>query len=154
MSVPKYIKDAQNKYNSKFDLVQVKLPKGTKDRIKSVSDKSLNAFIRDLVLEKLEYFDQRESFQTNYDLPAEQEDDYDSYTIDGPEADEALGLNKIPKKVFPEMTIEEMAKSMDSSRISVDSRYQLKMMDQFGIENVKKYCDYLNKGKLRKKLTR
>lgn len=87
MSVPKYIKDAQNKYNSKFDLVQVKLPKGTKDRIKSVSDKSLNAFIRDLVLEKLEYFDQRESFQTKYDSPAEQEDDYDSYTIDGPEAD-------------------------------------------------------------------
>ena len=138
MSVPKYIKDAQNKYNSKFDLVQVKLPKGTKNRIKSVSDKSLNAFIRDLVLEKLEYFDQRESFQTN--------------TIDGPEADEAPGLNKIPKKVFPEMTIEEMVESMDSSRISVDSRYQLKMMDQFGIENVKKYCDYLKQEELKKKL--
>lgn len=36
MSIPQYIKDAQNAYNAKFDLVQLKLPKGTKERIKAV----------------------------------------------------------------------------------------------------------------------
>lgn len=65
-----------------------------------------------------------------------------------------LGLKNIPKQVYPEMTIEEMAENMDKERILRDSRYQLNMMDQYGIDNVKKYCDYLNKGKLRKKLTR
>lgn len=36
MSLPKYVKKAQNNYNSKFDLVQIKLPKGTKEKIRDV----------------------------------------------------------------------------------------------------------------------
>lgn len=40
----KYQKDAQNRYNSKFDIVQVRLPKGTKERIQSL-DYTINAFI-------------------------------------------------------------------------------------------------------------
>lgn len=36
MATPQYIKNAQNNYNSKFDLVQLKLPKGTKERIKAI----------------------------------------------------------------------------------------------------------------------
>lgn len=40
----KYQKDAQNRYNSKFDIVQARLPKGTKERIQSL-DYTINAFI-------------------------------------------------------------------------------------------------------------
>lgn len=148
-TTPEYTKKAIKNYNSKFDRVAVNLPKGTKEKIKNLTGKSCNAFVSELVVNEIKNIEKQ---KFNYDISAEQADDYDPYTIDGPEADEALGLNKIPKKVFPEMTIEEMAESMDSSRISVDSRYQLKMMDQFGIENVKKYCDHLKQEELRKKL--
>lgn len=52
----KYQKDAQNRYNSKFDIVQARLPKGTKERIQSL-DYTVNAFIVEaveLMLESLE----------------------------------------------------------------------------------------------------
>lgn len=54
METPEYIKRAQNKYNSKFDLVQLKLPKGTKERIKSITDESYNAYVNRLILGDLE----------------------------------------------------------------------------------------------------
>lgn len=44
----KYQKDAQNRYNSKFDIVQSRLPKGTKERIQSL-DYTINAFIVEAV---------------------------------------------------------------------------------------------------------
>lgn len=81
---PEYIKNAVRRYNKKFDRISVSFPKGTKERIKNATDKSLNVFIRDLVLDELEHFGKRESFQTDYDRTVEQEDDYDTYTIDGP----------------------------------------------------------------------
>lgn len=44
----KYQKDAQSRYNSKFDIVQARLPKGTKERIQSL-DYTINAFIVEAV---------------------------------------------------------------------------------------------------------
>lgn len=44
----KYQKDAQNRYNSKFDIVQARLPKGTKERIQSL-DYTISAFIVEAV---------------------------------------------------------------------------------------------------------
>ncbi|MDY3057103.1 MAG: hypothetical protein SOR66_04895 [Mediterraneibacter faecis] len=44
----KYQKDAQNRYNLKFDIVQARLPKGTKERIQSL-DYNINAFIVEAV---------------------------------------------------------------------------------------------------------
>ena len=44
----KYQKDAQNRYNSKFDIAQARLPKGTKERIQSL-DYTINAFIVEAV---------------------------------------------------------------------------------------------------------
>lgn len=56
MSTPQYIKNAQNAYNAKFDLVQLKLPKGTKERIKSVLDdgQSMSGYCVQSVLIALE----------------------------------------------------------------------------------------------------
>ena len=52
----KYQKDAQNRYNSKFDIVQARLPKGTKERIQSL-DYTINAFIVEAVETMLKSFE-------------------------------------------------------------------------------------------------
>lgn len=52
----KYQKDAQNRYNSKFDIVQARLPKGTKERIQSL-DYTINAFIVEAVESMLKSFE-------------------------------------------------------------------------------------------------
>lgn len=56
MSTPQYVKDAQNAYNAKFDLVQLKLPKGTKERIRAVfgDDISITRYCVQSVLVALE----------------------------------------------------------------------------------------------------
>lgn len=56
MSTPDYIKNAQNAYNAKFDLVQIKLPKGTKERIQAVTEgqMSIAAYCKQTVLDALE----------------------------------------------------------------------------------------------------
>lgn len=54
MSTPEYIKRAQNKYNAKFDLIQLRLPKGTKERIKEITKESYNDYIKRVILEDLD----------------------------------------------------------------------------------------------------
>lgn len=56
MATPQYIKDAQNAYNAKFDLVQLKLPKGTKERIKAALEgrQSIAGYCVESVLDALE----------------------------------------------------------------------------------------------------
>lgn len=56
MATPKYVKKAHNTYNAKFDLVQIKLPKGTKDRIKSVlnSGQSMSNYCVQAVLNAID----------------------------------------------------------------------------------------------------
>ena len=49
---PEYSKRATKNYISKFDMINLRLPKGTKDRINKHSD-SINKFISDLVLAEL-----------------------------------------------------------------------------------------------------
>lgn len=51
---PNYTKNAVNKYNSKFDRIAVNLPKGTKEEIRQLTEKSCNAFISSLVIGELE----------------------------------------------------------------------------------------------------
>lgn len=60
MNTPEYIRKAQNNYNSKFDLVQVKLPKGTKQRIKKITKESYNTYISRLVAQDLERYQRGE----------------------------------------------------------------------------------------------
>jgi len=52
--VPEYTQRAIKKYREKFDRVTVSLEKGTKDRIKQVSDLSVSGFISELVYRELE----------------------------------------------------------------------------------------------------
>ena len=52
---PEYTKRATANYQAKYDLIQVRFPKGTRERIKeTLADKSTNDYIVGLVLADLE----------------------------------------------------------------------------------------------------
>ena len=50
---PEYTKNAIDNYRRKFDIVQIRLPKGTKKRIET-QGYTINAYINKIVLEDLE----------------------------------------------------------------------------------------------------
>ena len=50
---PDYTKKAINTYRSKFDLVQIRLPKGTKEKIQATGAKSVNDYIVSCVIATL-----------------------------------------------------------------------------------------------------
>lgn len=49
---PEYTKKAVNNYRQKFDLIQVRFPKGTKERLQNKGN--INEYICDLVLADLD----------------------------------------------------------------------------------------------------
>ena len=51
---PEYTRKAINNYKEKFDIIQIRLPKGTRDRIKTLTDESHNDFIVKAVIEKID----------------------------------------------------------------------------------------------------
>lgn len=61
MSTPDYIRRSQNNYNSKFDLIQIKAPKGTKERITTLSGQSMAAFCLQCVLDRLDELERSET---------------------------------------------------------------------------------------------
>lgn len=70
MALPDYVKRAKNTYNSKFDLIQLKLPKGTKERIKMIigEDRSMAAFCVDELLEVIAGYEVAASYQQPEDF--------------------------------------------------------------------------------------
>ena len=55
MSTPEYTRRAIDNYKNKFDIINVRLPKGTKDRIKkTIKTESINNYIVELVKKDLE----------------------------------------------------------------------------------------------------
>ena len=64
MKTPSYVRNAQNRYNAKFDIIQVKLDKGTKERIRSITAESYNEYIKRLVMDDLERKENVEEFPT------------------------------------------------------------------------------------------
>ena len=49
-----YTRRAIDKYRAKFDIIQIKAPKGTKERITAVSGQSMSAFCLQCVLDRLD----------------------------------------------------------------------------------------------------
>lgn len=64
MKTPSYVRNAQNRYNAKFDIIQVKLDKGTKERIRSITEESYNEYIKRLVMDDLGRKENVEEFPT------------------------------------------------------------------------------------------
>lgn len=54
---PDYTKKAISNYRDKFDVMQIRLPKGTRHRISALTDISHNEFISKAVTEKLDSMD-------------------------------------------------------------------------------------------------
>lgn len=56
MGLPQYVKDAQNNYNASKDIIQLKFPQGTKDRIRAIIGKnaSMVDYCRQAVLTAIE----------------------------------------------------------------------------------------------------
>ena len=50
---PEYTKKAINNYRDKFDFIQIRFPKGTKDRLQSADVGNINDFVVKCVLDKL-----------------------------------------------------------------------------------------------------
>ena len=61
MSTPDYIRRSQNNYNAKFDIIQIKAPKGTKKRITTLSGQSMAAFCLQCVLDRLDELERSET---------------------------------------------------------------------------------------------
>lgn len=72
---PEYSKRATMNYLQKFDIYNLRLPKGTKDRINKQSN-SINKFISDLVVAELERLEQNESEEPGIN---HQDDDYNKF---------------------------------------------------------------------------
>lgn len=52
---PEYTRRATANYQAKYDLIQVRFPKGTKERIKEVvTEQSVNDYIVNAIIEKLD----------------------------------------------------------------------------------------------------
>lgn len=51
---PEYTKKAISNYRDKFDVMQIRLPKGTRDRISALTDMSHNEFISKAVVKEIE----------------------------------------------------------------------------------------------------
>lgn len=51
---PEYVRKATAKYQANYDLIQVRFPKGTRERIQKAAKDSCNAYISSVVLADLE----------------------------------------------------------------------------------------------------
>ena len=51
---PEYTKRAAKKYRDKFDILQVRLDKGTKERIQAITSASCSEYVKRLIMDDLE----------------------------------------------------------------------------------------------------
>ena len=56
-----YTRRAIDKYRAKFDIIQIKAPKGTKERITTLSGQSMAAFCLQCVLDRLDELERSET---------------------------------------------------------------------------------------------
>ncbi len=97
MSTPDYIRRSQNNYNAKFDIIQIKAPKGTKERITTLSGQSLAAFCLQCVLDRLDELERSETapeHEQPANIPADSENtnttDTEAQTEKKPLTDDAV----------------------------------------------------------------
>ena len=62
---PEYTKRAVNNYRNKFDVIQLRMPKGTRERIEAKTSETLNVYINRLIKNDLE----RDEPKTSENLP-------------------------------------------------------------------------------------
>ena len=56
---PEYTKRAVNNYRNKFDVIQLRMPKGTRERIEAQTKETLNVYVNRIIQEDLERQEQK-----------------------------------------------------------------------------------------------
>ena len=67
---PEYTKKAINNYREKFDFIQIRFPKGTKERLQSADVGNINDYVVKCVLDKLNNEESTEAADTTPDTEA------------------------------------------------------------------------------------
>lgn len=126
MATPQYIKDAQNSYNAKFDLVQIKLPKGAKDRIKSIigGDTSIAAYCKSAVISALE--NDENALKQADNLLLSKTENLEIKANKAPQA--GTGTGKV--------TIAELQELIDKRKAEQDERKQRKSGNSSGVNKI------------------
>lgn len=101
MGLPQYIKDAQNNYNAQFDIIQVKLPKGTKERIRSIigDGESMAAYCKQAIL-----------------VAIESDEDYSLFSASTKASEPIAGIDQ------EELTVEMVQAMFDNKKIKQDKQ--------------------------------
>lgn len=113
---PDYTKKAVSNYRNKFDLVQVRFPKGTKERLKSVGIENINEFIVNCVLETINRAE--EQSPQALEVPAEP--------------------SKPANRDYLPLTPENIAKVDLKALLSGGTLYQMDIWDAYGPEGFDK----------------
>lgn len=66
---PEYTKRAVNNYRNKFDVIQLRMPKGTRERIEAKTSETLNIYVNRLIVEDLERKEAKTDPQNADSLP-------------------------------------------------------------------------------------
>lgn len=121
-----YQKRANNNYRAKFDIVQIRLTKGTKEQIINKTDKSINQYIQDLIDKDL---------HNNFDLPNVSE--YRLNVTESPRTNENDFDNKIIDNDI-KIDSREFKKHIPTEEEEADNRMRLlKLQEEI---NARKAC--------------
>lgn len=128
MGTPDYIRTAQNAYNAKFDLIQVKLPKGTKERIKAIigGDGSMAAFCVDAILETIDGYEAAERWiddEQQYDTPERPQETREESEMETVK-ESSKDVVKPAEKRYNAVVLAEMQAKLDRKRQEQEERKQ------------------------------
>lgn len=110
---PEYTKKAINNYRDKFDFIQIRFPKGTKDRLQSAGVGNINDFVVKCVLDKLNSEKSTEAAGTMPDTEAAEITPVEPET---PEPTKPLPDTETPENGLKPLTIEDIQAMLDNRK--------------------------------------
>lgn len=114
---PEYTKKAINNYRDKFDFIQIRFPKGTKDRLKSADVGNINDFVVNCVLDRLNGAESAEAKDSTPDTEAAEIAPVETETAElaNPLPDAETPVSTLANGLKP-LTIEDIQAAMDNRR--------------------------------------
>lgn len=110
---PEYTKKAINNYRDKFDFIQIRFPKGTKDRLQSADVGNINDFVVKCVLDKLNSEKSTEAADTTPDTESAEITPVEPET---PEPPKPLPDTETPENGLKPLTIEDIQAMLDNRK--------------------------------------
>lgn len=115
---PDYTKKAVSNYRNKFDLVQVRFPKGTKEQLKTAGIANINEFIVNCVLETINRVEEQHTAPQAPETPVEP--------------------SKPASREYLPLTPENIAKVDLKALLNGGTLYQMDIWDAYGPEGFDK----------------